>query len=165
MLKRELVALLKTRDQTLARERKLMAKATAPLREEIDRLTSPEEVDLLLRAVIQSFRTRKTETLTQVISDFFAIKVELASKIVASLYTWQEEPKLDTSVQPEEREALRKEHFMLNQKLARQDAQIERLVIERTRARQKTQGIARLVSVYRKVLADRNRTAFDEVGD
>lgn len=60
----------------------------------------------------------------------------------------------DRPVQSEERDAIRKEHFTLTQRIVRQDAQIERLVIERSRAREKTQEVARLVSIYRRVLAD-----------
>lgn len=151
--KRELIALLNTRDKTLTHERKLATKATTAQREKVVRLTDPEGVRNLLRLVFQLFKGGRKEQIIQALSGFFSLNNRDAKTIVSTLYD-QQELLPDLPVQSEERDAIRKEHSKLNQRLARQDAQIERMVIERTRAREKTQEIAKLVSTYRLVLAD-----------
>lgn len=153
MRKKELIVHLSARDKTIARERKLGAKEDTDHRERVKRLTNPEGVSNLLRLVFQLFKGGRKEQIIQAISGFFSLNNRDASGIVSTLYTRQEMLP-DLPVQSEERDAIRKEHFKLTQRIGVQDAQIERLVIERTRAREKTQEIARLVSTYRLVLAD-----------
>lgn len=151
--KRDLISNLKARDRTIARERKLTGKALTYQRERAEKLTNPEGIGNLLRLVFQLFKGGRKEQVSRALSGFFSLNSRDTKHIVSMLYNSQELLP-DTAVQSEERDAIRKEHSRLTHRIARQDAQIERLVIERTRAREKTQEIAKLVSTYRLVLAD-----------
>ncbi len=153
MLKKELIAHLNARDRTIKRERKLVAKAATANRERIDKLTNPAGIGNLLWLVVQLFKGGRKEQVIAAISGFFSLNSRDAKHVVSMLYT-RLAPLPDMAVQSDERDAIRKEHSRLNQRIARQDAQIERLVMERTRARAATQNVARLVSTYRLVLAD-----------
>jgi DNA gyrase/topoisomerase IV subunit A len=151
--KRDLIANLKARDRTIARERKMTCKAFASQRERMEKLTNPAGIGNLLRLVVQLFKGGKKEQVIAALSGFFSLNSRDAKHVVSMLYN-RLEPLPDMVVHSDERDAIRKEHSRLNQRIARQDAQIERLVMERTRARGETQTIAKLVSTYRLVLAD-----------
>lgn len=144
--KKELIASLRIRDTQNARLQKQLAEAQI-VREEI-----PTVIDEFLRAVMTEFSAKLDGEVAACIASFFDLDPRDAARIAESLRVWAETPL--PGLESDERDAIRKEHFALNRQIERQDVTIQRLIIERNRARKKLNEMNGLFRSYRTILGD-----------